>query len=272
MRLKPMNFAGKWVLVSGASSGLGEAIARELALKHQANLIIVARRRPQLETLKAQLEAQARVQVEVIAADLCDFHEADRVIRETLQGRTLYAAILNAGVTHFGEHSQLEWDQFEKMLRLNVSSVVRMAQPLIDHLSSNGLHGGMMIVSSMAGMIPIPYQAAYSGTKAFLLNFGSALAEEVSEKGVSVSTFAPGGIQTEMTSTESFQKLSRWLMPVEQVAREAIQGFRLRKKVYVPGTGNRVGAYLAGLLPRDLLVSRIGATYRGALKKTKPAP
>jgi short-subunit dehydrogenase len=269
MKLKPMKFAGKWVLVSGASSGLGDAIARNLALKHQANIIAVARRRNQLEKLKAELESQTSVKVEVIAADLCDLQKADRVIQEALQGRELYAAILNAGVTHFGEHSQLGWDQFEKMLQLNVSSVVRMAQPLVDHFMQNQLHGGMMIVSSMAGMVPIPYQAAYSGTKAFLLNFGTALAEELREKGVSISVFAPGGIQTEMTSTASFQKLSRWLMPVDQVAQEAIEGFRLRKKVYVPGAGNRLGAYLAGLLPKELVVSKLGATYRGALKKTK---
>lgn len=267
MQLKPMDFTGKWVLVSGASSGLGEMLARKLALHHKANLIVVARRKAQLEKLKEELESQAKIQVQAICADLSLMEEADRVVREATAEKALYAAILNAGVTHFGDHAELDWGQFEKMLQLNVSSVVRMTQPLLNHFRHGQLGGGLMFVSSMAGLIPIPYQAAYSGTKAFLMNFGCALAEELRGQPVSLTVYAPGGIQTEMTNNESFAPLSRWLMPVDQAAREGLEAFQKRRQLHVPGVGNRVGSYLAGLVPREFLISRVGATYRNALKK-----
>jgi len=269
MRSNPMNFTGKWVLVSGASSGLGHTLARQLAQKYRANIIAVARRKSHLEELKTELEPQFGVEVQPIGADLSNMNECDRVIQEATQGRELYAAILNAGVTHFGEHLDLEWDQFEKMLQLNVSSVVRMTRPLIDHFCKGNLQGGIMIVSSMAGIIPVPYQAAYSGTKAFLLNFGSALSEELQDRNVSITVYAPGGIQTEMTNTKSFQPLNRWLMPVEVAAKEAIEAFRRRKHIHIPGTGNQVGAFFAGLLPKKFLISKVGSTYRNALKQSK---
>lgn len=266
---QPMNFSEKWVLISGASSGLGQEMARRLALQHRANIIAVARRKPQLEALKSELESQASVQVHIIDADLSRMDEVDRVLQEALNGREIYAAILNAGITHFGEHSDLNWDQFEKMLSLNVSSIVRMTQPLIDHLAKQSDPGGFMFVSSMSGLIPVPYQAAYSGTKAFLVNFGCALSEEIRNLNISVTVYAPGGIQTEMTQTSHFKPLERWLMPVAGAAEEALEAFRSRKPVHVPGIGNRVGAFFAGILPRRWILSWVGGVYRGALNQEK---
>lgn len=272
MALQPMNFSGKWVLVSGASSGLGQAMARKLALEHQANIIAVARRKTQLEELKFELESQSSVQVHIIDADLSRMEEVDRVLQEALSEREVYAAILNAGVTHFGAHSELNWDQFQKMLDLNVNSIVRITQPLVDYLAKKSNpkdRGGLMFVSSMGGLIPVPYQAAYSGTKAFLVNFGCALSEEIRDQKISVTVYAPGGIQTEMTQTAQFKPLERWLMPVEAAAEEALEAFRSRKPVHVPGIGNRVGAFFAGILPRHWILSWVGGIYRGALEQEK---
>lgn len=267
-----MNFSGKWVLVSGASSGLGQAMARNLAYRYSANIIAIARRKIQLQELKSEIESRSSTKVHIIDADLSQMSEVDRVLREALNDRELYAAILNAGVTHFGEHSELSWGQFENMLNLNISSIVRMTQPLIEHLSSRPQEnnpGGLMIVSSMGGLIPVPYQAAYSGTKAFLVNFACALSEEIREKKISITVYAPGGIRTEMTHLAQFKPLDRWLMPVERAAHEAIESFRRREQVYVPGRGHRLGAWLAALLPRSFVLARVGSTYRNALKQSK---
>lgn len=270
MRWPPLHFKGKWVLVTGASSGLGREFVRKLALEHGANIVAIARRKQALDGLRAEIEGKARhpVRIETIVADLSVLSDVDRAAGLAFSGgRSLYAAILNAGVTHFGPHSDLDWAGFEKLLNTNVTGVVRLASVLVPRMDHGGLHGGLMIVSSMAGILPVPYQTAYSATKAFLLAFGCGLDGELRERGLSVTVFAPGGIQTEMTSTESFKPLRRWLIPVDRAARSGIYALQKRRLVYFPGFLNQLGALFSVLLPRRFLASRLSATYRRALMK-----
>jgi short-subunit dehydrogenase len=102
------------------------------------------------------------------------------------------------------------------MLDTNVTAVVRMSSALIPELEKQG--GGLMVVSSMAGIHPVPYQTAYSATKAFLVHYGAGLWHELQGRNVSVTTYAPSGVVTEMTAGENFNALRKWLMPVEQAA------------------------------------------------------
>jgi short-subunit dehydrogenase len=125
-----------------------------------------------------------------------------------------------------------------------------------------------LIVSSMAGLTPIAFQTVYSATKAFLAHFGCALAHELEGENVSVTVFAPGGIITEMTSTERFKPLTGWLMPVERCARDGLNGFIGRKYLHVPGFLYRVGNAFLGFLPRRFVASRVAATYRTAVRNT----
>jgi uncharacterized protein len=263
--MKPMEFRGRWLLVTGASSGLGQEMSRILATKHGANLVVVARRHERLEALKTELEAQAGVQVVTCAADLSLQSDVDRVIEQTVSGRDLYGAILNAGITHFGPYNELPWDQFKKMLDTNVTAVVRMSTELIPHLERHG--GGLMIVSSMAGIHAVPYQTAYSATKAFLVHFGIGLWHELKGRDVSITSYAPSGVVTEMTAGHSFQPLQKWLMPLEQASREGVEAFRLRKYLYIPGLANRIGSVFARMLPQQLTTELVAAQYRSALKK-----
>src|ERR1700743_1413771 len=110
----------KWILVTGASSGLGEEMARQLAHQHKANLILLARRKEKLEQLKAELEKETGINVKVVIADLSNLNEVDKALDEILSDEQLYGAILNAGVTYFGKHSELTWEQFQTMLQTNV--------------------------------------------------------------------------------------------------------------------------------------------------------
>jgi short-subunit dehydrogenase len=202
-----MDFRGRWVLVTGASSGLGREMARQLAQKHGAHLIIVARRKPRLDELKAELETHG-VQVLSIEADLSKLSDVERVVDEATRGRELYAAILNAGITHFGPHEQLEWSEFQRMLDTNVTGVTRMTGLIIPKLEALAQGGGLMIVASMAGITPVPYQTHYSATKAFLVHLGCGLWHELQGHPLSITTFAPGGVVTEMTGAQGFQTLS----------------------------------------------------------------
>jgi short-subunit dehydrogenase len=266
--MQPMSFRGRRVFLSGASSGLGYEIAKILVREHGAHVLAVARRAAKLDELRRELEG-ASGSLTPVVADLSKIDDVDRAFRDATAGGPLYAAILNAGVTHFGEHHELTWEGFENMLATNVTGVVRMTTHLLPYLEGRAEGGGILLVSSMAGLTPVPYQTAYSATKAFLVNFGCGLYHETAGRNVSVTTFVPGGIQTEMTSGDRFRALGGWLMPAEACARDAIDAFVKRRYLHVPGAFMRAGSALMGLLPRQFLAGRVAATYRGALKKAK---
>lgn len=263
--MQNMNFRGRWVLITGASAGLGREFARQLAHQHGANLILVARRKDRLDELRAELEREAGVQVIPLVADLADPRDCQRALSEVSKGPAIYGLILNAGVTHFGSYEALDLAKFQALLDTNVTSVVAFANALIPRIEREQPGGGVLFVSSMAGLQPIPFQSAYSGSKAFLIHYAAGLWHELRGRQISVTTLAPGGIDTEMTAGESFRPLSAWLMPVERCARLGLGAFRKREYLYIPGWSNRVGASLGRLLPRRWVTSLIARSYRRAL-------
>jgi uncharacterized protein len=260
-----MDLRGKWVLVTGASAGLGHSLAQKLATEHGANLVVTARRAERLDALKTQLEAAANVQVVPLVGDMARAEDVERLLSEATAGRQLSAAILNAGITHLGRHDELQWQAFLALLQINVTANVRLASELAKHMQAHQLGGAIMLVSSLAGVMPVPFQSAYSGTKAFLNAFGVGLAHELKGSKVSVTVFAPGGIATEMTATDRFAPLSKWLAPVETVADEALAALQRRDELAVPGFLNRLGVFAFRLVPRSFAVGQLARTYRKAL-------
>lgn len=265
--MQKMNFYGRWVLITGASSGLGAEMARQFAGEHGAHLILVARRADRINALAEELRLKHGTEVLTCAADLSQLSEVDRVARLINEHGQIYAAILNAGATHFGHHDELSWDQFQRLLNLNVQSTVRLIHLLLPGLEHAAAGGGILLVASLAGLTPVSYQAAYSGTKAFLINYGCSLHHEMRIRGVTVTTFAPGGIATEMTEGARFNDLRAWLVPVGPCARSAIYGLKRRKYLVVPGLVYRIGAVITRLLPQSLVVATVAAQYRRSLAK-----
>jgi len=263
-----MNFAQRRVLVTGASSGLGAELAEQLARDHAAHLVLVARRQDRLSGLAQRLTSQYAVPVDIIVADLAQPGEAERVFREATSQAPLYAAILNAGVTHFGPYDEQSWESLSALLELNVKSTVRLVTLLLPYLEEQAARGGVLLVASLSGLTPVAYQAAYSGTKAFLIKYGWALHHELAPRGVTVSVVAPGGIVTEMTAGKRFDDLRPWLMPVSGVAHAALKGFRRRKHLIVPGLVYSWGrTALLKLVPENFLVGRVAAQYRKSLAR-----
>jgi short-subunit dehydrogenase len=262
-----LQFENKWVLITGASSGLGYEMALQLALIHKANVILVARRAEKLSELKGIIESRSSSKVKTVTADLSNLDDIERVAAVALEENNLYGAILNAGITYFGSHLELEWKQFEMMLQTNVTGMVRMTNLLTAHFEKTQHPGGIMIVSSMAAVLPTPYQAAYSGTKGFMLNFITALAHEITNKAFSYTIYLPGGMQTEMTNNDKFSPLKSWLMPVKEAAALGIHAFRKRKATYVPGVTNKLGAIVSGIIPKRIIIKGMAKTYGNALKK-----
>jgi uncharacterized protein len=261
--MKKMDLQGRWVLVTGASSGLGREMARVLAREHRANLVLAARRIELLDALASELRSH-QVEVRPIAVDLSREEEAERLF-EAATSVDLHAAVLNAGITHFGHHDELSWSRFKEMLSLNIVTTTRLTSLLLPYLERRAEHGAVMLVSSMAGLAPTPYQSAYSATKAFLVNYGCSLHHEMAPRGVSITTFAPGGIITEMTQGERFNALKGWLMPVDVCARAAVKAMVRREYLTVPGLVYRLGSVLTRLLPQRFFAGRLAAQYRKSL-------
>jgi len=259
---------GRWVVVTGASGGLGREMARDLAKRHHANLVLVARRRERLEALQSELATTHGVQVQVIGADLSKVQDADRTFTESTAEHDVQAVILNAGVTHFGPHDELSWQDFETMLDTNVRSTVRLANHFVPYLLQKAPGGALMFVTSMSGLQPVPYQTAYSGTKAFLTTFAIGLRHELAGKNLSITTFAPGGIRTEMTEGNGlvahFGKGPQ-IQPADWVARVAVNALVARSYLAVPGNLNRLQVFLPRLLPRRLVGNVIAGAYQKAL-------
>lgn len=257
-----MNLKGQWVWVTGASSGLGLELSKQLG-KLGANLMITARRADRLEALATELRAGG-VEVKVAPADMSRPSEVDKVLG-VAKALPLAAVVLNAGVTHFGHHHELEWEAFEAMLQTNVVSTTRITTELVRHFQASGAEARIMLVTSLTGLIPTPFQSAYSGTKAYLSTFGVALAHELKGSKVSVTVFAPGGIATEQTAGARFDKLRTWLAPVDAVALEALAALRSRNPLWMQGLLNRLGFFLFRFLPRDLVIWGLSREYRNAL-------
>ena len=262
-----MQINNKSVLITGASSGLGYEMAYQLATKHQVNVVIVARRTEKLVELKNKIEKVSSAKVYVLPADLTKNEDIEKVTNHCLGLSDFAGVILNAGITHFGAHKDLEWSYFEKMVNVNIMGVVKMTNSFMNHFESTGKEGRLMIVSSMAALYPVPFQSAYSGTKGFLTNFANALSQEITNKKFKISVFCPGGIKTEMTGGDDFSSLSKFLEPVDKVAASGIKGFLKGKLTFVPGLLNNISTTFLKLIPRDFILKQTGNIYRKALKK-----
>lgn len=263
-----MNFNSRWVLVTGASSGLGLEMARQLARDHHANVILLARRQDRLLTLKTELE-QYGVQVQIVIADLGIEADVKRAFQEATAEHDVYGAILNAGTTYFGEHLKLSWEELKAMLDVNVNAVALLTHLFVPYLLDKHQQGGVMLVGSMSGVTTVPYQTAYSATKAFLFGFGHGLWHELRDRDVSLTTFVPGGIATEMSEKSGlanyFGRGGFFVQSAEACARDALDAFRRRKHTYVAGFANQAGVVVGKILPRSVMVGQVAAQYRKAL-------
>jgi len=179
-------------LVTGASAGIGEQLARQLAQRGH-DLVLVARDRERLEALAKDVEAEFGAQCEVLSADLTVPAELATV---EARARDVDVLVNNAGFGSFGRFDQLDIDVESREINLNVLALVRLTHAAAGGMTQRG-HGGILNVSSLAGHQPGPLNATYSATKAFVTSFTQAVHEELKGTGVAVTALCPGFTHTE---------------------------------------------------------------------------
>lgn len=246
------------VLVTGASSGIGEALARKFA-KQGFDLVITARREDKLTELA---DALARdVTVNVIASDLSSPEGVDQLLAQIVElGLDIDILINNAGVASTGEFKDMDSSTVDNMLMLNVQALTRLTHALLPTMVKRGA-GRILNVASVAAFQPVPSMSVYAATKAYVLSFTEALSEELRGTGVYVCALCPGLTRTEMVDDLPVSNIPPMAMSTaEDVAREGYDAVMNREVIRIPGALNQAAVTWAQYQPR-WLVRGLGGVF-----------
>ncbi len=242
-------------LVTGASGGIGEALARLLAMNGH-DLVLVARREKALQALAVELEGVHGARSVVIAADLVD-PAAPRAVARKVEdaGKTIDVLVNNAGYALHGavvenaERAELD------MLQVNVMALVHLTKLFLPAMIERG-RGRILNVASTAAFAPGPYMAGYYASKAFVLSWSEGLAAETAEHGVTVTALCPGPTETGFASTAGVQRKRLFrkgnVMDAAAVARAGFRGMMSGTRVVIPGMRNKVLVTGGRFVPRRI--------------------
>jgi short-subunit dehydrogenase len=255
------------VLITGASSGIGEALAWIFAAEGY-DLILVARSAQKLEQLADQLAAEHEVIVAVRPTDLADAGSAENLSRG-LQREGLEVDILvnNAGVLEHGAFVDVAPEDHQRMIQLNVAGLTDILAWFVPDMLARG-SGRILNVASIAAFQPFPSLATYAATKAYVLSLSEALTEELRGTGVTVTTLCPGVTATNMVASAGSvtDSLPAMLIgDVEKVAQEAFRACLKGTPILVPGTLNLAGTLAARATPKWLVRRLTGLIGRSTL-------
>jgi hypothetical protein len=260
-----MHYAGKTALITGASSGIGESFAYELASR-QMNLVLVARSEDKLQVLATQLRDRYNISVEVITADLSREGEGFRVY-DKVQARQLHVDMLinNAGFSTHGAFESILSNKDHWQVMLNVVSVVDLTHAFIPAMLAKGA-GSIINIGSTTSFYPLPRQAVYAATKAFVLSFSEALWIEYRKRGIKVLALCPGA-----TNTGFFDVMGRDVVAgkhsPQKVVRVGLSALEHNRPYVIPGFKNSFESnILPRLLPRAAMATLVGSVSQRAFK------
>jgi short-subunit dehydrogenase len=253
-------------LVTGASSGIGTAVATELASRGHA-VALVARREERLKSLAEELNSDHGIDVEVIAADLGDPEERDRLESELRdRSRSVEVLVNNAGFGHQADFATSPRERMVEMVQLNCEAVVDLTSRFLTPMVERG-RGSVINIASIGAFQPLPGSAVYGATKAFVLSFSEAIRTELRGSGVSVTAVCPGPVRTEFMEEAGIPGVEdrtpdiAWMSP-EDIARHAVNGAAHDKRVVVPGMVARATALAGHYSPRAVALPLIGRIWR----------
>ncbi|MEK3790572.1 SDR family oxidoreductase [Paenibacillus sp. FSL R7-0204] len=268
-----MNIKGKWSLITGASSGIGEQFARQLA-KEGSHLVLVARTKSKLNALAGELTQRHGVECRVIPQDLSLEGAAGELYRQCQQlGLNIDLLVNNAGFATHGLFEQVSGERQHEEVMLNVAAVVDMTHLFLPGMLHRGA-GAVINVSSTAGFQPLPYMAVYGATKAFVLSFTDALYWENRDRGVQFFALCPGSTETDffnVVGTEDASVGGAKDSP-ERVVAITLRAMAKGKQYIVPGFRNYLGAQISRFMTRRQSLRLVGNMLRPAPKEHNGQP
>jgi uncharacterized protein len=246
---------GPWAVVTGSSSGIGKAIARHLG-SNGINVVLVARREAQLESVGAEIAREFSVDYRVVKADLSVpdfFADVERATRDLEVG----LVVGNAGFASPGEFLTIDREELLRSVRVKVDANLTLVHHFGRRLAARG-RGGILLVSSIGGLAGVPYVANTAGVEAYVLNLGEGLHVELEPRGVHVTVLIPGPTLTESMAKMGVDPSDMPMRPMsaERCAAEGLGALARNRATYVPGRMNRI---MAKILPRSVATSMMGA-------------
>jgi len=247
-----------WALITGASSGIGEAMARQFARRGHP-IILVARRLDRLEKLGQELQAKYGVETVALPADLGLADAPEKVFNEaTTGGRKVSILVNNAGIGFYGPFTNYGYSDHAKTIQLNITALVELTYHFVKHMRDHGLTSHIANVGSIASYVTVPEFSVYCATKSFVRAFSETLHHELKNSNVCVTLVSPGGTYTEfMDNAGQVLKKSAHMgmMSAEDVASIAAEGMLSRKRSVIPGVLNYMITTLPRFLPTGMLLA-----------------
>lgn len=259
----PVSTSNNRAVVTGASSGIGTALATELA-RRGYSLIIVARRENLLRELAARLESTYGVMVDVRACDLGD-PDARQPLLDELAGREISILCNNAGIASFGPVADLDSDYERLQVQVNSVAPHELVLAVLPGMVERGT-GAILNVGSAAGNMPIPNNATYAASKAFMNTFSESLRGEVAGRGINVTLLAPGPVRTEEIAEEDKSFVDRivpdrlWV-DTEYTAKVSFDALARNRMRVVPGPLSQAMSFAGNYTPRKVMAPIVGRFY-----------
>ena len=270
------SYKGKLALVTGASTGIGYAISKELA-KRGANLIIsaTARSEEKLHELSSEIKDLGS-ECHIFLEDLSRLNSG-RSLYDQIKLHNLHVDLLinNAGYGRWGTFHEVEMDDYADMIQLNVTSLSELSHLFIPDMISKG-EGGVINVGSVASLTPVPYSSVYAATKAYVLSLSEGLRYEYRNSNIRVMALLPGATVSNFgqVATAKSDKLRERLnkrsksatgavfQTSHEVAVECLDGFSKDKQFIIPGKGNRRTALITKFMPRTKVLDTVGNLFK----------
>ncbi len=245
----------EYILITGASSGIGYEMAHELAGK-KFNLILVARTETKLQQMQAELKSTHGIIVHYFAADLSDVNAARALYKNVKQENLVVSHLVNnAGVGNYGHFIKTSLEEELKMIELNISSLVVLSKLFAKDMVSRR-SGRIMNIASLVAFLPFPYFSVYSATKAFVKAFSETLAAELEGTGVVVTSLYPGTVDTGFTTAEMQATNLHKTKPMQpkEVAAQGVKHLLSGKGKKVVGFQNWFNSKLPGFVPDSIMM------------------
>jgi uncharacterized protein len=252
-------------VITGASKGIGKAIAFELA-KSKQNLLLIARSAAELEALCVELHEKFNIEARFLAIDLSAPDAAQKVYQFTIENQlSVDTLINNAGYAVWGHFESNDLEEQNKMLQLNMLTIVNLTYYFIPILKKQK-QSYILNIASIAAYLPVPSLILYAASKSFVLSFSRGLNYELKDSPISVTCISPGPVDTNFVNRAGMQAIAntaaKFEISPERLAKKALKAMYSKKIEYVPGFTNKLGVLLSLFIPKRLIEKVIASAYK----------